>query len=77
MSDRIIAQRLFGSDIRNLSCRRHREASCSRVSVLVNGTGLPLCPVRVDAFLADATSLAGLQCEPASDPREVEDGDLP
>jgi len=66
MSDLVIAQRLFTSDLRILGCRRAAFASCARVSVRANGATFLLCPLRVEAFLSPDSggrSLAGIECE--------------
>ena len=70
-SDPIIPHRLYGADFRMLACRADPDPRfgdrCSKVRVRVNGTSAYLCPLRVEAFLADApSSLAGLTCEPSS-----------
>jgi hypothetical protein len=69
-TDPIIPHRLYGADFRMLACRVEpdpRYLGCAKVRVRVNGTSAYLCPLRVEAFLADAlSSLAGLACERSS-----------
>lgn len=66
MTEFVILQRLFSSDLRMLGCRRAASSSCARVSVRANGTRYLLCPLRVEAFLSpssEGVSLNGLECE--------------
>lgn len=72
MSDVVIAQRLYSSDLRILACRADPDprfdGRCSKIRVKANGLYAYLCPLRVAAFLAvDQQSLAGLVCSSASE----------
>lgn len=62
-----ILQRLTGTDLRILGCRRAATTSCARVSVRANGTSYLLCRLRVEAFLSPGSagrSLSGVECDP-------------
>lgn len=77
--DLIIPYKLYGSDFRMLACRVDadpRFLGCEKVRVIVNGRSAYLCPRRVYAFLANATSVAGLTCVPGVPGPRVEDADL-